>query len=66
MPAQLLPPESCGPCAIAGERLTMASKARPAPASNRVSFQYSVTLSVEFEPADPAAMIQANDSIAVR
>jgi hypothetical protein len=44
----------------------MASKARPAPASNRVSFQYSVTLSVEFEPADPAAMIQANDSIAVR
>jgi hypothetical protein len=55
MPGQLLPPESCGPCAIAGERLTAASD---------VSATYSVMLSVEFEPADPAAMIQRNTSFA--
>jgi hypothetical protein len=36
MPGQVFPPESFGPCAIAGEKFTAVSKARAAPASNKV------------------------------
>jgi hypothetical protein len=36
IPAQVFPPESFGPCAIAGDKFTAVSKARLAPASNRV------------------------------
>jgi hypothetical protein len=36
MPAQVLPPEGFGPCAIAGKVFTAVSKARVALASNKV------------------------------
>jgi hypothetical protein len=36
MPAQVFPPEGFGSCAIAAERFTALSKAKVAPASNRV------------------------------
>jgi hypothetical protein len=58
MPGQLLPPESFGPCAIAGERLTAASNTRAMPESNRVFISVLRDFEREFEPADPAAMIR--------
>jgi hypothetical protein len=59
MPAQVFPPGSFGPCAIAGEKFTAVSGARVAPASNRVfHFQYSACFERRFEPSDSAAMIQ--------
>jgi len=36
MPCHVFPPESFGPCAIAGEKFVAVSKASAAPASNKV------------------------------
>jgi hypothetical protein len=59
MPAQLLPPESFGPCAIAGEKFTAVSKASVAPASNRVFIAVlRVFFERKFKPRDSAATIQ--------
>jgi len=66
MPGQVFPPESFGPCAIAGERFTVASKARVTPASNRVFISILRDIGCGFEPADPAALIQRTAAIAVR
>jgi len=44
MPGQTLSSDGFGACAIAGTRFTVVSNASVAPASNRVSFQYSVMI----------------------
>jgi hypothetical protein len=59
MPGQVFPPESFGPCAIAGEKFTAVSKARVAPASDRVFISVTPYMfERRFEPRDSAAMIQ--------
>ena len=62
----MFPPERFGPCAIEGERLTAASKARVEPASNRLFMSVLHDTEREFEPVDPAPIFSANSGIAVR
>jgi hypothetical protein len=57
MPAQVLPPENAGSCAIAGEKFTAVNKARVAPASNRVFISVLRMVFERFEPSDLAAVI---------
>ena len=58
MPGQVFPPESFGPCAIEGERLTAASKTRVEPASNRLFMSVLRDTEREFEPVDPAPIFR--------
>ena len=58
IPAQVFPPESFGPCAIAGVKSTAVNKARVAPVSNRVFISVLRMCQRKFEPSDSAAMVQ--------
>src|SRR5277367_1797593 len=66
MPGQVFPPESFGPWAIEGERLTAASKTRVEPASNRLFMSVLRDTERELEPGLPGSDISANSGIAVR
>ena len=58
MPDRVVPLERFGPCAIEGERLTVASRTRVAPAGNRLFMSVLRDTEREFEPVDPAPIFR--------